>query len=319
MWIYRSLLALVGGSCLVILSATLTRTAASVAPATAAVSPDCEPCTIPPAPAPQADVAAERCLDQSIELFKADRVSWLEMGIWQKAQLPGFTYEADGSYRLAPGQRFRLEMHTHPVEGEGTMLSVSDGRRLWRADRSGSGPWENVTHVNLSEVFATMDGPARRRLRAEFLQRPHFQGLTPLLRHLRTQLVWARGELLRQSSGERLHLVGVWSKEQVLKKVAPNQPWLAAMPRQCHLYLDARSYWPQRVEWWGPTTTGGPDRLLVQMEFRNPVFNHPLSEEACARLFAFHPGKAEVDDETATVTAEMAKRAGELVTQSSAH
>ena len=36
MWIYRFLLALVGGSCLVMLSAALTRTAASVAPAMAA-------------------------------------------------------------------------------------------------------------------------------------------------------------------------------------------------------------------------------------------------------------------------------------------
>jgi hypothetical protein len=312
MWIYRSLLALVGGSCLVILSAALTRTLASVAPTTAAVSPELEISTVPPAPPPQADIAAERCLDQAIELFKAERVNWLEMTIWQKAQVPGFSYEADGSYRLAPGQRFRLEMHTHPAEGEGTMLSVSDGQQLWRAGRSGKGPWENVTHINLSEVFAAMNGPVGQQLREEFLQRPHFQGMTPMLRHLRTHLVWAQADLLRQTSGGRIRLVGVWSKEEAMKKVAPNQPWIAALPRQCHLYLDARSYWPQRVEWWGPTTAGGPDRLLVQMEFRNPVLNRPLSADVCARLFAFHPGDAEVEDETATVTAELSKRAGEL-------
>jgi hypothetical protein len=312
MWIYRSLLALVGGSCLVILSAALTRTAASVAPTLAAVTPELELGTIAPAPAPQPDAAAERCLDQAIELFQADRVSWLEMKIWQKAQLPGFGYEADGSYHLAPGQRFRLEMHTHPIEGEGTMLSVSDGRELWRAERSGQGAWENVTRVNLSEVFAIMNGPAGRQLRDEFLQRPHFQGMTPLLRHLRSHLVWARSEMLRQNGGERIHLVGVWSKEETLKHVAPNQPWLIALPRQCHVYLHARSYWPQRVEWWGPHTAGGQDRLLVQMEFRNPVFNRPLSAETCARLFAFHPGGAAVEDQTVSVAAEVTKRAGEL-------
>jgi hypothetical protein len=245
-------------------------------------------------------------------MFKAERVSWLEMAIWQKAQLPGFVYEADGSYYLAPGQRFRLEMHTHPAEGEGTMLSVSDGRALWRAERSEQGPWENVTHVNLSEVFALMNGPAGRQLRDEFLQRPHFQGMTPLLRNLRVRMVWARGELLRQNGGERIRLVGVWSRDEALKRVGPNKPWLAALPRQCHLYLHARSYWPQRVEWWGPTKAGGDDRLLVQMEFRNPVFNRPLSPQMCARLFAFHPGNAQIEDETATVTAELSKRAGEL-------
>ncbi|HTU93010.1 MAG TPA: hypothetical protein VMF69_23220 [Gemmataceae bacterium] len=312
MWIYRFLLALVGGSCLVILSAALTRTAASVAPSTAAVALTSETYTVSPAPPPQADVAAERCLDQAIEAYKVDRVKWLEMAIWQKVQLPGFVFEADGSYHLAPGQRFRLEMHTHPAEGEGAKLSVSDGRELWRAERSGQGAWENVTRVNLSEVFALMNGPAGAQLRGEFLERPHFQGMTPLLRSLRGRLVWARSELLRQTGSGRIHLVGVWSKEEALRQAAPNQPWPSSLPRQCHLYLDAQTYWLERVEWWGPNTPGGVDRLLVQMEFRDPVFNHPLPAETCARLFAFHPGDAEVDDETATVTAEVTKRASEL-------
>jgi hypothetical protein len=321
MWIYRSLLALVGGSCLVVLSAALTRTAASVAPATTAALPSApELSTIPPAPAPQPDAAAERCLDQALDAFKADRVIWLEMAIWQKVQLPGCTYEADGAYRLAPGQRFRMEMHTHPAEGEGTLLSVSDGRDLWQAERSGQGAWENVTRVNLSEVFSheAMNGPAGAKLRDEFLQRPHFQGMTPLLRNLRGRLVWARSEVIRQADGERIHLVGVWPKEEARKHASAEEPWPAALPRQCHLYLDAHTYWPQRIEWWGPNTAGGADRLLVQMEFRNPVFNHPLPPETCARLFSFQPGEAEVEDETAEVTAEMSRRAGELTPASAA-
>ncbi len=312
MWIYRSLLILVGGSCLVVLSAALTRTAASVAPASSVVSPAPELDTISPAPAPLADAAAERCLDQAIEAFQADQVQWLEIEIWQKVQLPGFVYEADGSYHLAPGQRFRLELHTHPAGGEGATLSVSDGRDLWRAERSGQGAWENVTRLNLCEVFALMNGPAGPQLREEFLQRPHFQGMVPLLRSLRGRLVWARGELLRHNGSDRIHLIGVWSKTEALRQVAPNQPWPSSLPRQCHVYLDAHTYWPQRVEWWGPNTAGGDDRLLVQMEFRNPVFNHPLSEQMCARLFSFHPGTSEVEDETATVTAEVSKRANEL-------
>jgi hypothetical protein len=55
--------------------------------------------------------------------------------------------------------------------------------------------------------------------------------------------------------------------------------------------------------------------LLVQMEFRNPVFNRPLAADECERLFAFQPGNASIDDETASVTAEMTKRAGELAPQ----
>jgi hypothetical protein len=318
MWIYRSLLALVGGSCLVIMSAVLTRTAASIGPVSAAVPAAREPSAVPSAPAPQADPASERCLDQALDAFKPERVNWLEIDLWQKVQIPGCVYEADGIYRLAPGQRFRLEMHTHPAGGEGTMLSVSDGRELWQAERSGKGEWENVTRVNLSEVFAAMNGPAGPQLREEFLQRPHFQGMLPLLRDLRCRLVWARSEMIRQAGGERIRLVGVWPKEEALRHAAPDQPWPGALPRQCHLYLDARTYWPERIEWWGPSKAGGADCLLVQMEFRNPVFNRPLPPQTCARLFAFQPGAAEVGDETATVTAEMTKRAGELTQPSAA-
>jgi hypothetical protein len=320
MWLYRFLLAIVGGSCLVILSAALTRTAASVASTPtfgAAAMP--EPSAVTEAPAPEADAAAGRCLELALDAFKADRVNWLEMAIWQKVQLPGCSYEAEGCYRLAPGQRFRLEMRTHPGEGEGTLLMVSDGRYLWEAERPGKGEWENVTRLNLPEVFAVMNGPSESQLRDEFLQRPHFQGMTPLLRNLRNRLVWARGELIRQGEAERIHLVGVWPKEEAAKHASPQESWPTALPRQCHLYLDARTYWPQRVEWWGPVVAAGSDRLLVQMEFRHPVFNRPLTADVCAQLFAFQPGKVEIEDETARVAAEMTRRAGELAPSTSAH
>ncbi len=275
MWIYRSVLAVLGGSCLVMLSAALTRTAASVTPApTAALSLTPEPSIISAAPAPVADAAAEHCLALALDAFKAERVQWLEMTIWQKVQLPGCAYEADGSYRLAPGQRFRLEMHTHPEGGEGTMLSVSDGRDLWQAERPGSGAWENVTRVNLSEVFSVMNGPAGPQLRGEFLQRPHFQGILPLLRNLSCRLVWARGEVIRQAGVKLIHLVGVWPKEEAQKRASAEDAWPTALPRQCHLYLDERTYWPKRVEWWGPFTAGGVDRLLVQMEFRESCIQY---------------------------------------------
>ena len=311
MWLYRSLLALVGGSCLVVLSAALTRSAASVAPVAA---PE-ETATISPAPAPIPDAAAERCIELSLEALKSDRIRWLDMAIWQKIQLPGYVYEAEGSYRLAPGQRFRLEMHTHLGESEGTLLMVSDGREFWQAMRPGQGPWENVTRLNLSEVFSTMNGSAGPQLRDEFLSRPHFQGMTPLLSNLRHRMVWARNETI----GERIHLIGVWPKEEAAKLAPPEEAWPTGLPRQCHLILDARTYWPQRVEWWGPVAANGVDRRQVQMEFRNPVFNRPLAADVCTRLFAFQPGDASIEDETASVTAEMNKRAGELTARSSAH
>jgi hypothetical protein len=311
MWIYRSVLAVVGGSCLVVLSATLTRTAASVAlPTPGPVV--AEPAAVSPAPAPSPDAAAEHHLDVALDALRPERIGWLETTIWQKVHLPGYVYEADGVYRLAPGDRFRMEMHTHPGGSDGTLLMLSDGQALWQAERAGEGPWENVKRLNLVEVLSSLNGPAAAQLRDEFFQRPHFQGMTPLLRNLRSRLIWARSETLRHGEGEQIHLTGVWSKEDAAKLAPPDHPWPTGLPRQCHLYLDAKTYWPIRVEWWGPITADATDRLLVQMEFRNPVFNRRLPEEECRRLFAFHPGAATVEDETATVTAELSKRAGEL-------
>ncbi len=119
------------------------------------------------------------------------------------------------------------------------------------------------------------------------------------------------------AGGDQIHLVGVWSREESAKLAPAEEAWPTSLPRQCHLYLDAHTYWPQRVEWWGPTVAKGGDRLQVQMEFRNPVFNRPLTADVCAQLFAFQPGDASVKDETASVTAEMTKRAGELALQRS--
>ena len=54
------------------------------------------------------------------------------------------------------------------------------------------------------------------------------------------------------------------------------------------------------------------------MEFRNPVFNHPLPPQTCDRVFAFQPDGADIEDETPAVTAEMTKRASELTQPSAA-
>jgi hypothetical protein len=266
-----------------------------------------------------ADAGAERALEQALEALKADRVNWLEMAIWQKIQLPGYVYEAEGTYHLAPDHRFRLEMHTHMGEAEGTLLMVSDGRESWQAVRPGDGPWENVTRLNLSEVFSTMNGPSGTVLRNEFLQRPHFQGMTPLLRSLHSRLVWARGETVHPADGDQHRLVGVWTQEESAKLAPRDKSWPVGLPRQCHVYLDAHTFWPRRVEWWGPSTAGGSDRLLVQMEFRHPVVNRPLAADECERLFAFHPGDASVEDETESVTADLTNRARQLATENAAH
>jgi hypothetical protein len=140
-----------------------------------------------------------------------------------------------------------------------------------------------------------------------------------LLRSLRSRLVWAREETTHSSIGEQLRLVGVWSREDSAKFAPADKTWPVGLPRQCLLYLDPHTYWPRRVEWWGPSAVGGSDRLLVQMEFRHPVVNRPLASGVCERLFAFHPGDASIEDETESVTADLTKRAQELASENTSH
>jgi hypothetical protein len=63
------------------------------------------------------------------------------------------------------------------------------------------------------------------------------------------------------------------------------------IPRQCCIYLDALTSWPHRIEWWGSAQAGERPRLILQMEFRDPVFNRPLSQERCATEFTLAQGR----------------------------
>jgi hypothetical protein len=69
--------------------------------------------------------------------------------------------------------------------------------------------------------------------------------------------------------------------------------------------LRGAELWPARIEWYGAPDSRGKMPLLVEMEYRNPVFNESLSEEQAQGLFRFEPGNAEVIDETAKVMANL--------------
>ena len=53
---------------------------------------------------------------------------------------------------------------------------------------------------------------------------------------------------------------------------------------QCNLMFDEGTLWLRRIEWRQP---GSARELLLEMEFRNPIVNQPLSDEDCSREFSF--------------------------------
>jgi hypothetical protein len=254
------------------------------------------------------DAAAEQTLDRAIVAMAPERIGYVETKLWQKVTLPNLAYEANGRYLSGPDRRFRLELRTKQDSGEATRLVVSDGATLWEAQRIGSGEWDTVTKLDLAPLLTALDGDGTAALlRAEFLDGPRFGGVAPLLRNLRGRMNWVHLEKINRAGKPQLRVTGVWAPDYAVY-IRTEEGWPTGLPEQCRLDLDPLTLWPNRLEWWGPITTGGTDTLLAQLEFRDPVVHKTVSAERCTREFTFHPGTAHVDDRTAAVKAEYAAR-----------
>ncbi len=259
-------------------------------------------------PANVPDDAAQQTLDRAVAAVAPERLGYVETKLWQRVTLPGVAYEAHGRYLIGPQQRFRLEMHTKHKGGAATRLAVSDGATLWEAERTGAGDWTSVTKLDMAPVMATLDGEGLPALlKADLLEGPRFGGVVTLLRSLRRSMTWVKVEKMNHQGKARLRLSGIW-KADYAAYIRSEQAWPAGLPEQCRLDLDERTLWPDRLEWWGPITDGGPDTLLAEIELRNPVVYPALTAERCAKEFTFEPGGAAVDDQTTAVKEEYTRR-----------
>jgi hypothetical protein len=82
--------------------------------------------------------------------------------------------------------------------------------------------------------------------------------------------------------------LGLWRGQPAVRfqgKLADPQ----AAPAHVCGYLDAQTMWPLRLEWRHLTRKGLAPFPYLQMEFRDPVLNQPLSFEECSRVFTFQP------------------------------
>ncbi len=255
-----------------------------------------------------ANVAAERALDQAIATLSSPRANWLATDVWQKVRLPDFEYEATGRYVRAPHDRFRLELRARPRGGnEGAVLLVSDGTTLWEAERAGGDTWESVSRLRLADVLARGDTRASAPAgREELLRGPTFTGVVPLLRNLRRRMRWVAREEL---SSSEVRLSGTWPPNKVAELMKEDEPWPEGMPRRCRLVLDTRSAWPKRIEWWGPTSPGGANVQLAEMELRAPVIGQPMPDDVAASTFSFDPGTIPVTDMTTRAGRKLSARA----------
>src|SRR5205823_4546431 len=78
------------------------------------------------------DPAATQVLDRAIQALDPKEIPWLETTLWQRAQGEGWSYQSEGRFLAAPGNRLRLDLKVQVGKTPGRSSQVCDGRYLWQ-------------------------------------------------------------------------------------------------------------------------------------------------------------------------------------------
>jgi hypothetical protein len=286
---YRSLLLpLLVGVGIIVAGAMAQQTAPPTPPAPGAQS---TPPPKPPTP-PVADAAGTKILEEALQ---AKRLDWVQTTLWQQVDIQGLTFQSEGTYLSAPDNHLHLSLLVHVGETTGKLETISDGITLWETMQVGDGERTIEKKVNLKELLESINkGGMAKEIYDELLESQSFYGVVPLLKSIQQSMVVTKKEEVKWHGMDVILLTAEWNYDIVRQLTQDGkQPWRPFLPRQCRLFLDAKTRWPHRIEWIGPIAGRDKDGIILQMEFRNPK-HEVLSPEVCKREFTFDPGKAKV-------------------------
>jgi hypothetical protein len=236
-------------------------------------SPQIAPSLFQPqsAPADAADL-----LDEVLALLDAGPsthgpgIEWLSMNLWQKMNDGEHSFEATGRLLRGPRNRLRVELNIQAENGA-KLLQICDGAVLWETRTLGGDP-------PVLYVYAV---PQETGDKQRFLADKAIADIRPLLERIRAGLQKPIEQRGLWQDVPAIRISGAWQPDD---GTSPDlRPPLR--PRLCHVYLEAGSRWPFRIEWWGSENPVAAPVLLLEIEFRDTVINQPPSQGEMARLF----------------------------------
>jgi hypothetical protein len=235
----------------------------------------------PSAPPPAAEqAAAAALLEQAVARLASPGSPWQDVTVWQHVDCDELNYQVRGRYLTGPDRRRRLQLQVQVGSTRGQVLTICDGKRVWTRVQVGMG----------EPSMAQQDLPGGPAQAEAVLLQYGLAGAEALLPAIRARLQAPHWDQVLWGGREAYRISGDWPAACPVPTALPDDAQVAAVPRRCRVYLDARTLWPLRVEWWGQ----GPDgaALVAVTEFRDPVLGRPLSPERCAREFAIGPTPA---------------------------
>jgi hypothetical protein len=269
---------------------------------TGALNRQASPSAPPPPPAgvdpldPAGVPGGTDLLDAAIATFAPERIPWMQMTLWQRVQCEDVTYEAQGRYLAGPNRLLRLEMKVRVGQAQGELQMIRNGGAARCTYRIGS-----ESPATIKAVHRQGTGPAPTapqppvpgslgpQERDEILEESEIPGVATLLRNLRAGLQEPRQKRSRWKGHDVILVMGKWQPNPALAAGIGANLLPKLQPRECRAYLDARTLWPLRIEWWGSPSPQKRNVLLMQVEHREPILNQPLSPERCAREFDVTP------------------------------
>ncbi len=219
-----------------------------------------------------AGVDANQLLDRAIAKLTACNAGWLRTKIRQTTKLNEADVVAEGWLQRGPNQCARLEMELGSGQTRGRLVVVSDGAVIAQIRRLPGA----LPIVVLDEV------PGDSSNRDALLQERGCSAPLVLVRDLRQHLREGTLQTGLLNDAPVVQIGGDIDAAHAPAAIRSKAPILFV-----RAYLDARTLWPSRLQWFDSADAEHP---ILRIEFADVAIGHALSLEECAGVFSYHPG-----------------------------